>query len=271
LAKASEQFKQSDVTSWAVVALATGAFAVFSANVSAIVPRSFLANLHKTNVSGTSLQDLQAEVADLRVETNSLKRATNVLDARFTLAEQTATASKQRIGALEVSIPLLAESNGQGLIDLGLTTASIPQASEFTFEAEGGTVTVRRESLEKPSIPAIAAETQPVPPPLPTKVASVAIPTTILAPPKPTQYGVSLGPVIAENEVEAAWRELSIKLGSTLFGLTPLLVDDPNSDGKRVIVGPISKLAEATALCVRLERNSISCLPAPYTGVEFVH
>ena len=57
-----------------------------------------------------------------------------------------------------------------------------------------------------------------------------------------------------------------MKLGPLLFGLSPLLVDEANSDNKRIVVGPITELSEATALCSRLERISISCLPMPFVG-----
>jgi hypothetical protein len=57
-----------------------------------------------------------------------------------------------------------------------------------------------------------------------------------------------------------------MKLGPLLFGLSPRLADEADSANKRIIVGPLNQLSEATALCGRLERVSISCMPMPFTG-----
>ena len=56
-----------------------------------------------------------------------------------------------------------------------------------------------------------------------------------------------------------------------LFGLAPLLVDEANSNDQRIVVGPITQLSEATALCARLERLSVSCLPMPFTGTPLAY
>ena len=55
MAKASEQFRQSDVTTWGIVALVLSGIAVMGANVSALMPRDVLAGLHKTRLEGASV------------------------------------------------------------------------------------------------------------------------------------------------------------------------------------------------------------------------
>jgi len=88
LAKASEQFRQSDVTTWGIVALVFGAIAVLGANVSAVIPSSILGGLHKTRIEGASIDQLRLQVADLREASLQLKRDNTVLANRFALEEQ---------------------------------------------------------------------------------------------------------------------------------------------------------------------------------------
>jgi hypothetical protein len=68
------------------------------------------------------------------------------------------------------------------------------------------------------------------------------------------------------TDAPAVWDDLSIKLGPLLVGLEPLLADEPETVEKRIVVGPLAERSEATALCQRLERVSISCLPVPFDG-----
>ena len=64
---------------------------------------------------------------------------------------------------------------------------------------------------------------------------------------------------------------LSNKLGPLLLGLSPLLADESNGTDKRILVGPINDLSQATELCARLERVSIACMPMPFTGTHSVY
>ena len=59
---------------------------------------------------------------------------------------------------------------------------------------------------------------------------------------------------------------LGAACGPLLFGLTPHVVADGDTGNQRIMVGPLSQLAEATALCERLERVSIACMPGPFGG-----
>lgn len=257
LAKASEQFRQSDVTTWGIVALVVGAFAVMGANVSAMIPSSILGGLHKSRIEGASLEQLRLQVADLREQTLQLKRENSVLATRFALEEQQGNEVTRRVGALEVSLPKLLEAlPDTAEIDRSSLTASIGEGEALVYDADGGSVLVRRQPM---------AEAQPAAPgsqPLPAPVTE----TASLATPNEAAFGIALGPAIGFEQAPETWRDLSMKLGPLLFGLAPLLVDEANSDDKRIVVGPITQLSEATALCARLERISISCMPMPFTG-----
>jgi hypothetical protein len=251
LAKASEQFRQSDVTTWGIVALVLAALAVLSANVSALMPQSLLSGLHRTRIEGASVEQLRVQVAQLRSETQELRRENGVLTNRFNLGEQQNNEVTRRVGALEVSLPPLLESVASGVpVDLANVTASIQQPAGETAPAEGGSVMVRTQPL--PGSDA-AAPTQPLPAPVETAMAESA-------------YGVALGPAVDGAAASEAWRDLDMKLGPLLLGMAPRLADQSESDEKRIVVGPIEQLADATTLCGRVERISVACMPVPFTG-----
>lgn len=256
LAKASEQFRQSDVTTWAIVALVAAAVAVMGANLSALLPQSMLAGLHKTRIEGASVEQLRSQVADLRDASLALKRENDILKARFTLGEQQSNEVVRRVGALEVSVPLLLESYPGGFpVDRSSVTAAIGTDPVEVFETEGGSVVVRQRPLADVSA---ASANQPLP--------DLVAPINVAVAPSTTVYGVALGPAVAIGSAPDAWRDISMKLGPLLFGLAPVLAEESDSDEMRIVVGPIPQLAEASALCSRLERISVSCLPVPYMG-----
>lgn len=254
MARASEQFRQSDVTTWGIVALVMAGIAVMGSNMSALLPQSLLSGLHKTRIEGASLEQLRSQVVDLREETQKLKRENSVLLARFALEEQQGNEITRRVGALEVTLPQLLEIQpGGAAIDRSSVTASIGTSDALLYDAEGGSVAIRQQPM--PEAQAAAPGEQPLP-----------APVQVAAAPSQASYGIALGPAIGFDQASEAWRDLSMKLGPLLFGLAPRLADESGSDDKRIVVGPISQLAEATALCARLERLSVSCLPMPYTG-----
>jgi hypothetical protein len=256
VARASEQFRQSDATVWGIVALVSCGIAVMGANISAIVPSSILGGLHRTRIEGASLEQLRLQVADLRQQSLELKRENGQLLTRFALEEQQANEVVQRVGALEVSLPRLLEGLPEGpAVDRSTITSSIGQDQALVYEAEGGSVAIR----QRPMLEAQQPVQQPLPVAPPNQVAA-------LTPAEPMGFGVALGTPVAPEQAESAWRDLSMKLGPLLFGLSPLLADEADSANKRIIVGPLNQLSEATALCGRLERVSISCMPVPFTG-----
>ena len=261
MARASEQFRQSDVTTWGIVALVLSGIAVMGANVSALVPQGMLAGLHKTRIEGASIEQLRAQVSELREEQIRLRRETSVLTARFSLDEQRGNEITRRVGALEVSLPVLLESLPDGAnIDRSNLTAAIGTDPALVYDADGGSVVVRQQPMAEAQP---LAGAQPLPAPV-EQVAAIPVPNEAV-------YGVALGPAVAFDQAPDAWRDLTMKLGPLLFGLAPLLVEEANSDNKRLVVGPINQLSEATALCARLERLSVSCLPMPFTGTPLAY
>ncbi len=251
--KASEQFRQSDVTVWGTAALVCGAIAVLSANVSAILPAGLLSGLHSSRIDGANLSQLRVQLVELQTESARMRRENEVLMTRFSMQEQASNAVVQRIGSLEVSIPKLIEALPlDAQIDRSSLTASIKEGEALTYDTEGGSVKIRQQPLASPAV----VEPQAMPDQLQT--------AAVL--PDETRFGVAIGPKIAFEEAQSAWQDISMKLGPLLFGLGPLLAEDGGTDQKRIIVGPIDQLSEASALCARLERISIPCMPMPFTG-----
>lgn len=256
MAKASEQFRQSDATIWGIVAMVLCAVAVMGANVSAMIPSSILGGLHKTRIEGASLEQLRLQVADLRDQSLQLKRENGQLLTRFALEEQQGNAVVQRVGALEVSLPKLLEAlPDNAAIDRTTLTSSIGEEQSLVYDADGGSVVIRQRPMPE-ALPALVQ-------PLPALAASTP---SAIATPSQTVYGVALGSSLPAASAPETWRDLSMKLGPLLLGLQPLMADDATSANKRIVVGPIAQLAEATALCTRLEQISIACTPMPYNG-----
>lgn len=259
MAKASEQFRQSDVTVWGVVALVCVALAVFGSNIALLVPQSIIGGLHQPRVAGSSIETLRREVLDLREETIRLKRENELLVTRFSMQERSGNDITRRVGALETTVPHILESLPTGAaVDRSNLTASIGAGQTLTFETEGGSVAVRQSAMPQ----ATAAETvgQPLPAPVSSREAAA------MAMPNENAYGIAVGAAVPFEQTPALWSDLTLKLGPLLFGLSPLVVDQANGDDKRIVVGPIAELAEARALCQRFERVSIACIPMPYSG-----
>lgn len=261
MAKASEQFRQTDVTTWAIVALVFGGLAVVGSNISAIIPTSLLAGLHKTRLEGASLDQLRTDVAALRAESRRIKQDNVELAARFALQERTGGEVVRRVGALEGSIPRLLEAiPATAEVDRSNLTAAIGGKQSLVYEADGGSVVVRQQTmpLALPSVP----PTQPLPDQL---TASLETPTP------ESGYGVALGSPVTSQTASAAWGDISLKLGSLLFGMVPLVTNQNAGVAQRIVVGPITELSEATALCTRLERVSIACTPMPFLGTPLLN
>lgn len=252
MAKASEQFRQSDVTLWGLLALVCAGLAVFGSNVSLLVPQSIVGGLHQPRVAGASIETLRRQVSELREETMRLSQENELLLTRFALQEKSGSETIRRVGALEVTVPRMLESMPDSTrVDMS-ATASIGAGETLTFNADGGSVSVRQSVLPQ------ALPDQPLP--------STIAPQTALALPNQNAYGIAIGAAIPFDQAPARWNDLTVKLGPLLFGLAPLLADEANSDDKRIVVGPIADLAEARTLCQRFETISISCLPTPYDG-----
>jgi hypothetical protein len=256
VAKASEQFRQSDVTGWGIAALVSVALAVFGSNIALMVPQSLLGGLHQPRVAGPSIETLRQQVGDLREETTRLSRENEALMTRFALQEQAGGEITRRVGALEVTVPRMLENMPVSTGVDRSTTASIGANETLTFDAEGGSVAVRQSAMPE-AAPAPVLD-QPIPAPVESRIATAL--------PNENAYGVAVGAAVPFEQTEALWSDLTLKLGPLLFGLAPLVVDEAGGDDKRIVVGPIAALEEARDLCQRFERVSIACMPMPYSG-----
>lgn len=263
LARASEQFRQSDVTIWAIVALGCSALAVFGSNISLLVPQSIIGGLHQPRVASASIETLRMQVSNLMTETTKLKNDNASLLSRFTMQERTSNDAVRRIGALEVTVPSIVESLAEGTpVDRSNLTASVNSNETLTFDADGGSVAVRQSTLPEARQP-VPVPNQPLPAPITQQQTS---PTN----PAPNAYGVAVGAAVPATGTDALWSDLTLKLGPLLFGLVPLVADTTDGTAKHIVVGPISSVAEARSLCERFERISIACVPSPYSGVPLL-
>lgn len=258
MTKSLGQFRQSDVTRWGIIALATCALAVVASNVSTLLPPALLAGLHKTRLGGASIEQLRGQVAELHAQTQQLQRDNATLAARLALGEKQSGDTAQRVGALEVSLPNFMETYpGQVGVDFAARTAAVGDGGSQTVTAEGGTMTIRRTQLPGIGRPEQAAVTeQPIPMPLEQPMG---------------EFGIAIGPALADGEALALWNDLSAKLGPLLLGLAPLVAGDGSEGNQRLVVGPLAQLADATALCGRLAPVSIACQPTRFSGIALKH
>jgi hypothetical protein len=260
LEPASEQFTQSDVTFWGIVALACGAFAIVCANVGALMPTSVLTSLRAARIEGAGIEQLQAQLVRLQGDSQRLHSENELLQNRFFLAEQSQGDVARRVGTLEVSIPNLLEALPvDAQIDRSINTAGIGDAQGVTFNVDGGSVTVRNEAMTQfdGTMMSISAK-QPMP----------AMPAPVDIGPKADDkaFGIAVGPAVTDSNAQSAWQDLLLKMGALLMGLGPLVADEGDAQSKRLIVGPMPDMAQATDLCRRMEKVAIACEPVPFMG-----
>ena len=262
MAKAADQFRQSDVTLWGMIALVCGAVAILSANVSALVPDSILAGLHASRLEGANLNQLRDEVANIADAAARLRAENTSLATRFGFVEKADGEVTRRVGALEISVPKLLEALPQGSeIDRSTVTGAIgttPPAAVH-YDTDGGSVSVTQQPLAPVVVNTDSSVIQPLP----------AMPMAAQQSPAadPNAFGVAIGPTVPPDGARSAWQDLSLKLGPLLLGLAPLLRDDGAVGGvKQIVVGPVVDMSEAQALCKNVDRVGIACVPVPYTG-----
>ncbi|KKB09698.1 hypothetical protein VE26_07475 [Devosia chinhatensis] len=242
---------------WGITALFCAGLAVFGSNASLLVPQGVIAGLHQPRVAGATIENLRRDVAALREDTTRLRNENQILLSRFALQEKSGTDVVRRVGALEVSVPLMLESApGRAAVDRSVTTSSIGAGETMTFETEGGSVAVRQTSMP----PAGAAQ------PLPAPVPSAANPALAA----PNVYGVALGTALPVSDAALFWNDLNVKFGPLLLGLAPLTSGQSDAATTRLVAGPVDDLAAARRLCERFERVSVACQPMPYDGTPLV-
>lgn len=250
VAKAADQFRSSDVTVWGLVALATWTVAVLAANISGVIPSSAFAALHASRLEGGTVNQVRLQVADLQSESDRMRRENNLLLQRLALAEEARGDVARRLGALEISLPRLAERIPETAPIDNSATASIGGGRPMSFDAEGGTVIVE----QKPLVGLQPGETfdplaQSAPPPVADGKA----------------FGVAVGFPVAATDAEAQWQQLLAKVGTLLIGLWPVLAEG-EGDAIQIVAGPVDTESQATELCARLDKVGIPCTPASFAG-----
>ena len=251
MARAADQFRSSDVTFWGLAALAAWGVAVLAANVSGIVPAGAFAALHASRLEGGTVNQLRAQLAELKLESDRMRRENNLLLQRFDLAEQARSEVTRRVGALEVSLPQIVERLPERIAVDGSVTASITDGTALSFEADGGSVRVQQRPLVpmRQAAPAPAVETGP---------ASATRPAG--------EFGVALGFPVKAEDAEAQWQNLLANVGTLLIGLWPVTAEVEDSDGRLIVAGPIATRTEADTLCGRVSRVGIPCAPVRFEG-----
>lgn len=258
-----EDFDQSDVTRWGIVALVACATAVLSANLIAAVPQGLLTGLHASRAEGGSLNLLRSEVAALRSEANRIRAQNSELSDRLMMSENAGDEVVRRVGALESSIPSLLEVIPAGTRIDPTATGAITPADGQTYDVPGGSVSVTHRALFPGAVDGETGAT-------PTQVDSQPMP----AKPEPSApvdlwdapFAVALGTPVGNDNEALRWNELSRKLGPLLLGLRPLLSDVTGNGDNRIVAGPISDYAEAEQLCARMNKVGVDCLPVKYHG-----
>ena len=250
MAKTADQFRQSDVTFWAIAALAAWAIAVMLANVSGLVPASVYGALHASRLETGTLNQIRNEVADLQREADRLKRENGLLLQRFDLAERARSDVTRRVGALEVSVPQIIERLPERIAIDNSVTASVGGGKSMSFDAEGGSVRVEQKPLLPVRRGTLADNVDP------------AFPLQSLG----DSFGVALGFPVKPVDTQAQWQNLLANVGTLLIGLWPIAVDVDGTDGQMIVAGPIATRTDAELLCDRMGKVGIPCEPVPFEG-----
>jgi hypothetical protein len=252
VAKAADQFRSSDVTLWAVIALCCWTAAVALVNISALIPADVLGALHASRLDGGTVNQLRERVAAIQSESDRLRRENNLLLQRLARAEEARGEVARRVGALETSLPRLAERVPETATIDNSATASIAEGTAMTFAAEGGSVSVTHKPLMAIEGGAAAA----------AAIRVIEPEGEVLL--DGSQFGVALGFPVAESDL--LWQDLTAKVGTLLVGLWPVTADAEAGDGRIVIAGPLPSETQAAELCDRLDRVGIPCEPVPFKG-----
>lgn len=270
-----EKYQQSDVNFWGFLAIGCVGVAFGMANVSAMMPSSWLAGMHATRSGGGSFAELQNQVTALRMETARLRSDSGRLNTMLTLGDFNAQDVTKRVGALESTIPVLLEQIPLGPnIDSASLTASVNSPPQDVIAAEGGSVAVSMQPL----VPAIIDQAVPSELPEMPQQASVDSNTPAAeAPMWPTdagltsvvseKFGLAMGKSVNLAEAYIYWTDIHSEVGALLMDMEPIL--SPASDGTyHLVAGPLNAVADAEGLCAHILRAGLQCLPVPYSGYK---
>jgi len=258
-----DKIKVSDIGIFGVLALATGAFAVLSANIPSFVSPKLSTIMHSNIYNGASFEQMQAQVAQLQTSNRKMAQEYKRMSTMIELAQQGQGEATRRIGAMESSLPLLLEAIPPGTqIDTSISTASIDENGK-KIEGNGGYAIVSNTAIEG----TIEPKAQPIPQEIiiQEKLEKTVAKTKIIA---NGEFGIALGNEIKSVDAIVSWKDIELKVGTLLLGLKPILSDIDENGNQKLIVGPIENYAQAEQLCTRMTRVGISCLPMAYEGQE---
>ncbi|MCD7061040.1 hypothetical protein [Pelagibacterium xiamenense] len=272
MGRISNQIRQLDVAGWGIAALLSGALAVLGANLSAFMPPNLLAGLHATRIQGGSFNQLRAQLAEVAEETTEINREYRSLLTRFDLLDDSSGDAVRRLAAVENSLPLLIEALPlDSDIDRALLTASITEAGGETTSVDGGEVHVQRTELfpdaDSQAEDEAAPVEQPMPPVLaetqPAHVEADQIPAGIAG---ELPSGIAIGEPQPRDAIAAAWEDILRDVGALVLGLEPRVLPAGEGSEVQIVAGPLPDLSSAEALCTRIARAGLSCLPAGFEG-----
>ena len=162
----TDQFRQSDVTRWGVVATFAVGLAVGAAGLSSFLPQDLFAGLHDSRAVGASraafqsaladLQNAKAQIAELTRSQQTLQETSAGLDTRFDGFVQQAGGVRMRLEKLEKTLPEIVDAlSPVAPTDPTVITGSIGKSTARTtsFDAPGGSVTVSQSPLVLPADP----------------------------------------------------------------------------------------------------------------------
>ncbi|MCF4098320.1 hypothetical protein [Maritalea mediterranea] len=296
------QFKQSDMRLWGLVAIAALTTMLVFSSISLLLPKNWNHVLKETPDNMGTLAQVQSELRAMKLEFAALQRESNVADSRLTLGEESNSFVSKRVRALEASMPILLEALPPGAqLDKSLITASINEANGEEIIRLDDDIKVARSYLFE-NLPLAQSTPPDFQQDLPEIVASIdgnQIPTEVTQgdnmseppsnvasgqdtdpqttasidsmaalPAADISYGVVLGPKIEKNKAQLNWLNIKSNVGTLLLGLEPKMIPVVNESEKiQLVVGPLQEESEATRLCKEIIRQGYVCEAAGYDGI----
>lgn len=242
----------TDISTWGIAALVCGAIAIVSANLSALIPQSVVSALHASRLDGGNVNQLRANMIEMRAENLRLTREARAMLSRLNLLDDDSGEVIRRLAAVERSLPLLIESLPLDAdIDRSVLTASIAATSPEVYQAEGGIIIVRQSVLFE-DLDSEGVADQPMPPSL-----------------EGGGYGIALGNEVLRESVSMRRSEILTQTGTILTGLAFVMGEVNEIDKARIIAGPLADYDAAHILCEPLTVMGIACEPVPFEGAPW--